>query len=140
LIVAGLGFLLGHLCAPCFGQPNPLPKRILFSFKPRANWFRADKLTWQQILAGFLAAKALTVLFTAKNSALYSEYPLDWRYAYNDDLIGRFNYDALRTGLSGLFEVLPYIAAGAIIVWALGKVRLAGILDRVPQRGVTALP
>ncbi|MFN8918504.1 MAG: hypothetical protein ACK5XZ_01440 [Hyphomonadaceae bacterium] len=128
LIVAGLGFLLGHLCAPCFGQPNPLPKRILFSFKPRANWFRADKLTWQQILAGFLAAKALTVLFTAKNSALYSEYPLDWRYAYNDDLIGRFNYDALRTGLSGLFEVLPYIAAGAIIVWVLGKVRLAGIL------------
>ena len=27
-----------------------------------------------------------------------------------------------------MFEVLPYIAAGAIIVWVLGKVRLAGIL------------
>ena len=128
LLVAGLGCVLGHLCAPCFGRSNSPPKRILFSFKPRANWFRADKLTWKQILAGFLAATALTVLFTAKNSALYREYPLDWRYAYNNDLIGRFNSDALKTGLLGTIEMLPYLAAGAIIVWLLGKVRLAGIL------------
>lgn len=128
LIVAGLGFLLGHLCAPCFGQPNAPPNRISFSFMPRATWFRANKLTWQQILAGFLAATALTVLFTAKNSALYSEYQLDWRYAYIDELFARFNYDALRAGLFGAFEVLPYITAGAIIVWALGQLRFAGIL------------
>lgn len=128
LIVAGLGFLLGHLCAPCLGQPNALPNRISFSFMPRANWFRATKLTWRQILAGFLAATALTVLFTAKNSALYNSYPLDWRYAYDDNLIARFNIEALKAGLSGTFEVLPYIAAGAMIIWALGKVRLAGII------------
>lgn len=127
LIVAGLGFLLGHLCAPFFGQPNAPPKRILFSFKPRANWFRADKLTWQQILAGFLAATALTVLFAANNSTLYNKYPLDWRYAYDDNLIGRFNIEALKAGLSGTFELLPYIAAGAIIIWLLGQLRFAGI-------------
>lgn len=127
LIVAGLGFLLGHLCAPCFGQPNAPPKRILFSFMPHANWFRADRLTWRQILAGFLAATTLTVLFTAKNSAIYSEYPLDWRYAYNDNLIGRFNFDALSAGLSGALEAAPYIAAGAIIIWLLGQLRFAGI-------------
>ena len=128
LIVAGLGFLLGHLCASCLGPPNALPNRIGFSFMPRANWFRATKLTWQQILAGSLAATALTVLFTAKNSALYSQYPFDWQYAYNDNLIGRFNFDALSAGLSGAHEAAPYIAAGAIIIWALGKVRLAGII------------
>lgn len=128
LLVAWLGFLLGHLCAPYLGQPNAPPNRISFSFMPRANWFRADKLTWQQILAGFLAATALTVLFTAKNSAPYSEHPIDWRYADTGDLIGRFNYDALKTGFSGAFEVLPYLAAGAMIVWLLSKVRLAGVL------------
>ena len=128
LLVAGFGCVLGHLCAPCVGQSNNPPKRILFSSSPHANWFRADKLTWQQILAGFLAATALTVLFTAKNSAPYSEHPIDWRYADTGDLIGRFNYDALKTGFSGAFEVLPYLAAGAMIVWLLSKVRLAGVL------------
>lgn len=127
LIVAGLGFLLGHLCAPCLRQPNALPNRISFSFIAHANWFRATKLTWRQILAGFLAATALTVPFTAKNSALYSEYPFDWRYAYNDSLIGRFNFDALSAGLSGALEAAPYIAAGAIIIWLLGQLRFAGI-------------
>lgn len=127
LIVAGLGFLLGHLCAPCFGQPNAPPKRILFSFKPHANWFRATKLTWQQILAGFLAATALTVLFTANNSALYSQYPFDWQYAFDSDFIGRFNFDVLSAGLSGALEAAPYIAAGAIIIWLVGQLRFAGI-------------
>lgn len=128
LIGAGLGFLLGHLCAPCLGQPNAPPNHISFSFMPRANWFRANGFKWYQILMGFVAAAFLVALFSAKNSALYSNYPLDWRYAYDDNLIGRFNSYALKTGLSGAFEVLPYVAAGAIIVWLLGKLRLAGIL------------
>lgn len=128
LLVAGLGCVLGHLCAPCLGQSNSPPKRILFSFKPRASWFRANGFKWYQVLMGFVAAAFLVALFSAKNSALYSNYPLDWRYAYDDNLIGRFNSDALKAGLLGAFEVLPYIAAGAIIIWLLGKVRLAGIL------------
>ncbi len=128
LIVAGLGFLLGHLCAPCLSQPNAPPNRISFSFMPRANWLRANGFKCYQTLTGFVAAAFLVLLFIAMNSALNGNYPLDWRYADDDNLIGRFNIEALKAGLSGTFEVLPYIAAGAIIIWLLGQLRFAGIL------------
>jgi hypothetical protein len=137
LMVAGLGYLLGHLCAPCLGQPNAPPNRISFSFKPRANWLRANGFKWHQTLTGFVVAAFLVALFIAGNSALYGNYPLDWRYAYDANLIGRFNFDALKTGLSGAFEVLPYVAAGAIMVWLLGKVRLAGILPILVVGAIT---
>ncbi|OYU51771.1 MAG: hypothetical protein CFE27_09815 [Alphaproteobacteria bacterium PA1] len=127
-IVAFVGYLLGHLCAPCLAPSGSLPNRIYFSLGSRANWIFAGRLQRYQILMGLVAAALLAVLFTTKNSALYGNYPLDWRYAYDDNLIARFNSDALKTGLSGAFEVLPFIAAGAIMVWLLGMVRLAGIL------------
>jgi hypothetical protein len=126
-IVAVVGYLLGHLCAPCLAQSKSPPNHIHVSLEPRANWFRADGFEWYQILIGLAASAFLAVLFTAKNSALYDNHPLDWRYAYDDNLIGRFSLDALKTGLSGALEMLPYIAIGAIMVWLLAKVRFTGI-------------
>jgi hypothetical protein len=131
--VAALGYLLGHLCAPCFSRPGQLPHRINFSLKLNANWLQASILQWHQLLTGFIAACVLTALFTAENSALYKMWPLDWLYAYNyeyrdNKLIDSFTYEAILNGLSGARKALPFIAMGTILVWLLGKARLSGII------------
>ena len=128
LAVGVLGYLLGHLCAPCLSHPKPLPKQIDVSFKPRENWLFANGLRWYQLIAGSIAALFLTAMFTAQNSALFDKYPIGWNYDFKTDLIGRFNYGALMSGLSGTLESLPFIAIGTITVWILGTVRLNGII------------
>jgi hypothetical protein len=126
-IVAIVGYLLGHLCAPCLARSTSLPNHIRFSLEPRANWFRAGGFQWYQILAGLVAATFLVVLFTAENSALYGNHPLDWTYALRDDLVKRLSLNALKIGFSGALEAPPYIATGAIMVWLLAKIRFTGI-------------
>jgi hypothetical protein len=135
VLAAGvLGYLLGHLCAPCFGRPEPLPQRIGFCVVPPAGWYQGSSVHWYQLLAGAVAAVALSALFMAQNSALYDQksgplnmkWPVDWSYSF-DEIIGRFNYDALVAGLWGAFDALPFIVGGAAIVWLLGKARLTGI-------------
>jgi hypothetical protein len=133
LAVGVLGYLLGHLCAPCFGRSEQLPHRIDFKFKLSPNLLRASVLQSHQLLAGFIAACVLAALFTAENSALYKMWPLDWLYAYNNEyrdseLIDSFTYEAILNGLSGAREALPFIAMGTVMLWLLGKVRLTGII------------